>query len=105
MHIDNLVAIAGLLIGVAGFYLSMKEFRKSNLLKRAEFLEKLIEEFNRPDKYLALKILDDFWVGAGNQETSAPMTDNELVENGSKEAIEKERLSHYVQNMLRDHRK
>jgi hypothetical protein len=42
------------------FFRGFEEYRKSNKTKRAEFLEKLIQEFNSPSLEVAKAVLEDF---------------------------------------------
>lgn len=49
-------AAGGFILFFKGFF----EYRKANRVKRAEFLDKMISDFNLPDKKTAVQVLDDF---------------------------------------------
>jgi hypothetical protein len=87
-------------ITLVGLLKGLLEYSKTNRIKRAEFLEKLIAEFNEPGLFIAKRILDDFWV---NTEGDREMTDNELIREGSREKKEKEVLRSLVSDLLRNH--
>ena len=71
--IGGFVALIGLIRGLF-------EYIKSNRMKRAEFLEALIKEFNDDKMFIAKKLLDDFWVDRASKNPTA--TDKELIEIG-----------------------
>ncbi len=88
------------LITLGGLIKGLLEYIKANRIKRAEFLEKLIVEFNESGLFIAKRILDDFWVNTeGNRENS----DEELIREGSREKKEKEVLKSLVKELLRNH--
>lgn len=82
------------------FYMTFKEFKGNNKTKRAEFLEKLTEEFNDPKMFLAKRILDDFWIEV---EGSQQLTDVDLIRLGSEKGIKKIDLTEKVKHLLRHH--
>jgi hypothetical protein len=90
------------LVTLISVIMALLEFKKTNRIKRAEFLEKLILEFNSPAMFLAKRILDDFWVEPAG---STDMTDVELIKLGSQEVKEKDELKKLVSDLLRDHAK
>ena len=74
--------LIGGFITLVGVIRGLMEYSRNNRIKRAEFLEKLILEFNDPKMFLAKRILDDFWIDTeGNEE----IPDAELVKKGSAE--------------------
>lgn len=58
--LELILKIGGAIGGLFLFFRGYLEYRKSNRTKRAEFLEKMITEFNTPDKKIALNLLDDY---------------------------------------------
>lgn len=60
--IDLLLGIATFLIGFLIYKKGIAEYRNSNKVKRAEFLEKLIQDFNGDALKVAKYVLDDFEV-------------------------------------------
>ena len=96
----------GFLIGgfltILTFCITYLEFRKNNKVKRAEFLEKLSQEFNDTKMYLAKKILDDFWI---EENGSINLSDEELVRLGSEKRIPKKDLKTKISRLLRSHEK
>lgn len=58
--IDVFTAIATLCLGLFIYLKGIKEYKKANKTKRAEFLEKLIESFNAKTLQIAKDIIDDF---------------------------------------------
>lgn len=52
--------IGGAIGGLFLFFRGYMEYRRANATKRAEFLEKMITEFNAPEKKIALALLDDY---------------------------------------------
>lgn len=92
--------IIGGALTVGGFIKGLIEFSKTNKIKRAEFLEKLILEFNDPKMFIAKRILDDFWIEThGDPE----MTDSKLLESGSLKKKEPAELKQLVKKLLRSH--
>ena len=92
--------LIGGFITLVGVIRGLMEYSRNNRIKRAEFLEKLILEFNDPKMFLAKRILDDFWIDTeGNEE----IPDAELVKKGSAEKKEREQLIELVTVLLRDH--
>jgi len=91
--IGGFVALIGLIRGLF-------EYIKSNRMKRAEFLEALIKEFNDDKMFIAKKLLDDFWIDRASKNPTA--TDKELIENGSKE--KNENLNNDFRDILKDHK-
>src|SRR5688572_4896318 len=96
--------IIGGLITLIGLLKGLFEFSKANRIRRAEFLEKLILEFNDKKLFLAKRILDDFWILLEyNPEKYKPESiDEELVKEGSMEKKEKEVLKNLVKDLLRN---
>ncbi|MEO6456010.1 MAG: hypothetical protein ABIN97_18155 [Ginsengibacter sp.] len=92
--------IMGGLITLIGLIKGLMEFSKANRIKRAEFLEKLILEFNDPKMFLAKRLLDDFWI---ETEGEVSDLDVDLLKAGSIEKKEKEELRGLVKNLLRNH--
>src|SRR6185312_13278586 len=88
--------LIGGLFTVAGFIKALMEFIKSNRIKRAEFLEKLIQEFNEPKMFLAKRILDDFWIEI---EADSETSDEDLIKRGSVEKKEKAVLRDLVKDL------
>ena len=88
------------LITLGGLIKGLLEYIKANRIKRAEFLEKLIVEFNESRLFIAKRILDDFWV---NPEGSRENSDEELIREGSREKKDKEGLKTLVKKLLRNH--
>jgi hypothetical protein len=87
-------------ITLIGIIKGLFEYVKNNRIKRADFLEKLIVEFNAPKMFLAKRILDDFWIETeGNKEIS----DIDLINLGSREVKEKSVLVSLVKDLLRNH--
>jgi len=97
--------IAGGIITLIGLIKGLWEFSNANRIKRAEFLEKLILEFNDKKMFLAKRILDDFWLLLEyDPEKYKPETiDEELVKEGSIEQKGKEELKILVKDLLRSH--
>ena len=92
--------LTGGLITVVSLIKGLIEFSKNNRMKRAEFLEKLISEFNEGKMLLAKKILDDFWI---DLEAEKDATDLDVIKNGSLEVKEKQQLKQLVKDLLRHH--
>lgn len=99
--IINLAWLAGVVLTFITFLRGLKEYRKNNQIKRTEFFEKLFAEFNDPKTFIAKKILDDFWIDTNG---SMELSDKELIDLGSREAIEKKQYPGLVQHLLRDHK-
>ena len=91
--------LAGL-VTLIGLARGLIEFSKANRIKRAEFLEKLILEFNEPKMFLAKRILDDFWLLT---EGNVKMTNEDLITEGSREGIDDDALKARVKDLLRSH--
>ena len=95
----------GLILGGAltlgTFIITYFEFRKNNKVRRADFLDKLAQEFNDPKMYLAKKILDDFWIETQGDPT---LSDADLVFRASQEKIEEAKLKTDVKTLLGDHK-
>ena len=91
--------IGGLLTFIT-FVKGLIEYSRNNKIKRAEFLEKLIEQFNEPNTYLARRVLDDFWIG---KEVSPEMSDKQLIQKGNEES-EQGRKDFSIKELLRDHK-
>jgi hypothetical protein len=92
----------GGLLTLIGVIRGFMEYVKSNRIKRADFLEKLILEFNDPKMFLAKRILDDFWIDLeGGPKTE--ISDDELVKRGSIEKKDPVVLRDLVKDLLRDH--
>jgi len=87
-----------------GFLITFAEYRKSNRIKRSEFLEKLITEFNEEKTYAAKKLLDDFWFDdtLQNHHELKEMSAKEFIERGS--GKKKIGLSRHLKIVLRDHK-
>src|SRR5687767_3131154 len=92
--------IIGALLTLFTFFFTYLEFRKNNRVRRADFLDKLAQEFNDPKMYLAKKILDDFWIETHGDPT---ISDAELVFRASQEKIEDEKLKTDVKKLLTNH--
>lgn len=92
--------LAGGLITLISLIKGLVEFKKNNQVKRAEFLEKLILEFNDQKMFLAKRILDDFWI---DLEAETGTSDTDLVKIGSLEAKDENQLKMLVKDLLRHH--
>jgi len=92
--------LIGGLITLLGLIKGLVEFIKNNRIRRAEFLEKLIVEFNGSNLFLAKRILDDFWI---ETEGTPEMSDADLIKLGSVEKKEKNELRRLVNDLLRNH--
>ena len=92
--------LLGGLVTIIGLIKGLFEFTKANRIKRAEFLEKLILEFNESKMFLAKRILDDFWVEPNG---TKEMSNEELLSRGSQEKKEKDELKLLVKDLLRNH--
>jgi hypothetical protein len=92
--------LIGGIITLIGLIKGLLEFIKNNRIKRAEFLEKMIVEFNGSNLFLAKRILDDFWI---ETEGSSEMSDSDLIKFGSIEKKEKNVLRQLVTDLLRNH--
>jgi hypothetical protein len=79
-ELKNWVYIIGGLITLIGFIKGLVEFSKANRIKRAEFLEKLILEFDDKKMFLAKRILDDFWIDING---AVGDSDIDLIKRGS----------------------
>src|SRR5688572_5479868 len=88
-----------------GVIKGLMEYTKNSRIKRAEFLEKLIIEFNDKKMFLAKRILDDFWLllEYDPDKYKPESIDEELVKEGSIKKIEKEELKRRVKDLLRSH--
>ena len=104
MDVSGKIEIAKMLVaifgGVVAFLFGRFEYLKSVKVRRAEFLDKLAQEFNDPKMFLAKKILDDFWIEPNGDPN---LSDEHLVYLGSREKIEKELLKEQVKSLLRHH--
>src|SRR5258706_9041447 len=90
----------GGLITLIGVIKGLIEYSKNNKIRRADFLERLIVEFNGSKMFLAKRILDDFWIEReGNKEIS----DADLIKLGSMDKKEKKELVDLVKDLLRNH--
>jgi hypothetical protein len=98
--IKDFAWIAGGTLTFITFVKGIMEYTKSNRIKRTEFLEKLIAEFNDRKMFLAKKILDDFWF---DDRGLSKMSDEELIRNGSKEVVQKPQMEEAVIRLLRNH--
>ncbi len=56
----QILALVGAASTLFAFFTAVMEYRKSNFIKRSEFLENLISQMNAEDKKVALEYLDDF---------------------------------------------
>lgn len=92
--------LIGGIITLTGAIKGLMEFIKNNRIKRAEFLEKLIQEFNEPKLFLAKRLLDDFWVEPDGAES---MSDIKLLKMGSAEKKDAGQLSALFRELLRNH--
>jgi hypothetical protein len=103
--LKNLAWFAGGLITLIGLIKGLWEFSQANRIKRAEFLEKLILEFNDKKMFLAKRILDDFWIllEYDPEKYKPELIDEEIVKEGSMEMKEKEVLKVLVKELLRSH--
>jgi hypothetical protein len=90
----------GGLITMIGVIKGLMEYIKNNRIGRADFLEKLIVEFNSSKMFLAKRILDDFWI---ERDGSHEISDIDLVKLGSMEKKEKAELAALVKDLLRNH--
>lgn len=98
--LDSWEVISGIVIAVLGFAVTFAEYRKSNKVKRAEFLEKLIDEFNEEKMYIAKKLLDDFWYNE-NVANPADIPAKIFIASGSKE--KKPGAAAILETVLRAH--
>ena len=98
--LDSWEVISGIVIAVLGFAVTFAEYRKSNRMKRAEFLENLIAEFNNEKMYIAKKLLDDFWY---NEKVANPadISVKKFIASGSKE--KKPGTAAILETVLRAH--
>jgi hypothetical protein len=92
--------LVGGLITMVGVIKGLMEYSQNNRIKRAEFLEKLIREFNEPKMFLAKRILDDFWL---QTEGGEEISDIDLVRRGSVEKKERKVLESLFKDLLRNH--
>lgn len=110
------INLVGALVGLSLLFKGYFEYQKSNQIKRAEFLEKMIVEFGAPERKLALEILEGYGHQGKNgyylvdmkrtlrdHRTSEPITSSDEV------AVRKSfdalldfltKLSYYTQNGL-----
>lgn len=58
--IDLLIKGVTAFVGILLFFKGLKEFRRTNKIKRADFLDKLISEFLQSESEIARHLLDDF---------------------------------------------
>ena len=100
ISLEEIGVIFGAVFALIGFGISLVEFIKNNRTKRAEFLDKLTQEFNEPKMFIAKKILDDFWIGS---EGSPEISNEDLINQGS--SVKIENLDAAIAHLLRDHKK
>src|SRR5688572_25016223 len=97
MKIENpesweIILKAATMIGaVIAFVYTYHTWEKANKVKRSEFLESLIKEFNGPNTFLARKLLDDFGV---YKKGTQGMSDEQLLGFGNLENFKDEDLSY-----------
>lgn len=94
-------AIITSVLAIIGFVKGLREYKRNNNIKRAEFLEKLIKEFNDKRMFLAKRVLDDFYIDVdlpGNE------TDVEIIEKSNTRTIEDGLLKKNNLKILRDHK-
>lgn len=58
--LELIVKYGGALGALLLFFRGYLEYRRANATRRAEFLDKMIHEFNAPEKKIALALLDDY---------------------------------------------
>jgi len=99
--LDSWEIMIGMLLAALGFIITYAEYKKSNRIKRAEFLEELIAEFNESKTYIARKLLDDFWFD-GKLANPKEYSDEAFIKGGSGKA--KGNLAADLAMVLRDHK-
>jgi len=99
--IGIIIAIITSIIAIIGFVKGLKEYKNNNRIKKAEFLEKLIDEFNDNKMFLAKRVLDDFYIDV---ELSGNETDVEIIEKSNKISIEDVEYVKKIKNILRNHK-
>jgi len=103
MSLKDWAWFLGGLITLISLINGLRSYVRENRIKRAEFLEKLISEFNEHNKFLAKRILDDFWILTEGPVELAEKSDEWLIKEGSVEKKEKSELNNLVKDLLRDH--
>jgi hypothetical protein len=113
--LELIIKYGGALGGLLLFFRGYLEYRRANATKRAEFLEKMIAEFNAQEKKVALYMLDDYgYTGAlGACPVNMPLLLRNhrqapiqtLIEVESRQSFDNlldfyTRLSYYIQNDL-----
>lgn len=79
-QLEYLLKFLTLLGSVIAFVFTIQTWRQQTHIKRAEFLEDKIKEFESPSTYLARSILDSFSVSF---ESNDSLSDQKLVDIGS----------------------
>lgn len=113
--LELILKIGGAIGGLFLFFRGFIEYRKANRTKRAEFLDKMINEFNAPEKKVAIGLLDDF--GYNGEHGFCAVRLDEVLRDHTKQPIANlvevdcrksfdalldfyTRLSYYIQNDL-----